>query len=93
LVWEGVDGIMHKIKINTDIGFAARSTKIMLDDQEFKGVKALDVRMRVDEVVTITTEILPKELKMEYQDADIYIVIGDKKYRLMECVGDAYETS
>lgn len=93
MVWEGVDGIMHKIKINTDIGLASRSTKIMLDDQEFKGVKALDVRMRVDEVVTITTEILPKELKLEYQDADIYIVIGDKKYRLMECVGDAYETS
>ena len=79
---------MHKIKINTDYGLASRSTKIMLDDQEFKGVRALDVRMRVDEVVSITTEILPELLELEYQGADVYIAIGDKKYRLMECVGD-----
>ena len=79
---------MHKIKINTDYGLASRSTKIMLDEQIFQGVRALDVRMRIDEVVSITTEILPKLVELEYQDADVFIVIGDKKYKLMECVGD-----
>ena len=74
----------HKINIKSPM--AAYKAEILIDEQTFKGVRALDVRMRVDEVVTITTEILPQEVELEYNDADVFIHIGDKKYRLMECI-------
>ena len=80
---------MHKIKINTDYGLASRSTKIMLDERELEGVKALDVRMRVNEVVSVTAVLLPELIELEYLDADVFINIGDRKYKLMECVADA----
>ena len=78
---------MHKVNITSN--GIPWDTKILINEQPFKSIRSLDVRMRIDEVVTITTEILPKDAELEYQDPNIFIKIGDKKYRLMECVGDA----
>jgi hypothetical protein len=78
---------MHDIKINADT--SARGTKVMLGNQEFEGLTGLDIRMRVDEVVSITASIIPNSTALYYKGADVFIVIGDKKYKLMECVGDA----
>ena len=77
---------MHKIKIES--GMSQCSTNIWLDEQTFDGVKSLDVRMRVGEVNIVTAEIIPQISQIEFMAADVFIVIGQKKYRLMECVAE-----
>ena len=77
------DFLMHYVEILS--GLSPLSTKISLDGHTFQGVKSLDVKMRVNEVVTVTTEFFPEELLIVCEAVDLFVVIGDKKYMLAEC--------
>lgn len=74
-----------KIKSNS----LPRPAEILIDDKPLEGIRRLDVRMRIDEIVTITAELIPELIELEYKAPDIFILIGDRKFKLLECVGDA----
>lgn len=80
--------MFHKVEIKSP-NVRGRETEMFLDGEKFKGVRSLDLKIRSDEVVTITAELLPEEIQLEHEAVAVFIWIGDKKYRIMECVGDA----
>jgi hypothetical protein len=60
----------------------------MLDEKPFDGIRSLRLDMSVEKVDTIMVEMLPELVDLRCEDANIFIVVGDRKYRLMECVSE-----
>ena len=73
---------MNKFEISS--GKTPWESRFRLNDEEFEGVRSLDVRMRIAELPTITAEIYSTDTNLIFENAKIFILIGDKKYELVE---------
>ena len=55
--------------------------RVMEGNNDISSVKSIDIRMRVDEVVSATVEIYPLEVFVEVER--LYTFINDVKYQLV----------
>jgi len=66
-----------------DGGMMGKTVFIKIDGQEAL-CRSLSIGSTVDEITTVTVELLAEQVEFDAENVPIYVIIGGKTYRLEE---------